>query len=707
MTDFKSLLISISKECQHLYDENKDLQGRFVNDLAELQRYQHAINALANEGRRDQLEHAKQAMAEFQRKASFLYQQLSEKRSLLVNKLNTGLSCIAKHQNVLISQRLFEWKNMQKLQQIGIPFENKDAVLDDIQNDFEQIAEHSWQLRTFTSWLTDLMGREPQLKDNMAQQHVATLAVIFDNLTKLLCMLVSQSFVVAYQPEPVLKTQHKFTAEVRLLIGDKLGVKQQLMNTSVNVTIIAEEEAKLLAMGEIPEKDVKSVGTISNDSEKLTLDDKGHMSAKFNNSKLTRIAHRKPPPKAFQQDVKTVVQTATDQKYALIFHITMFQLINLGTFDLWTLSLPLMVTVHGSQDCDAQGVILWQRAFGSVNRDACSDDVQAVTWPDIAHILKHKFSLFTGASRPLCESDLNYLGEKLVGNIHVEHKPITFVRFAKHNIRDDVTFSFWEWFFCTMQLIKQKLLKHWDEGWLIGFISKGDASQKMMNSAQTSFLFRFSDTVTGALSIGFVCPEEDDVMVPFHLSPFSIKDLDQLSLTQRIQSCPQLQDIKYLYPNIDKEEMLRCFESDESNKADSPTEYIQSEIVMVAKISTMQKHSASSILSSGTPSPMGMSRCLDWSPGDVLYQSNQMDCSDDVSAMLSNATLDGPNIASLLGTGYNTQVPTQPLPSVDLSFMDSQFGSNHANQFSMMDNKPTPNNGHIPHMGGHHHYSNQ
>lgn len=25
-----------------------------------------------------------------------------------------------------------------------------------------------------------------------------------------------------------------------------------------------------------------------------------------------------------------------------------------------------MVTVHGSQDCDAQATILWQRAFGSV-----------------------------------------------------------------------------------------------------------------------------------------------------------------------------------------------------------------------------------------------------------------------------------------------------------------------------------------------------
>jgi len=71
---------------------------------------------------------------------------------------------------------------------------------------------------------------------------------------------------------------------------------------------------------------------------------------------------------------------ATDQKYALLFHISPFELGNMGKFDVWvrhllyyiyifylqTLSLPIMVTVHGSQDCDAQGAILWQRAFGSV-----------------------------------------------------------------------------------------------------------------------------------------------------------------------------------------------------------------------------------------------------------------------------------------------------------------------------------------------------
>ncbi|VDK83147.1 unnamed protein product, partial [Cylicostephanus goldi] len=234
----------------------------------------------------------------------------------------------------------------------------------------------------------------------------------------------SQSFVVSVQPEPVLKTQHKFVTEqalfcfaimyfvfifkavvlvrsinfvtfqVRLLIGDKLGIRQHLVNTNVTVKIIAEEEAKLLSSTQMNHKEIKTVGNISNDYEKMTMDEKGHMAAKFNNSKLTRIAHRKPPPKGAGGDMKCSLsaQAATDQKYALLFHISPFQLGNLGKFDVWTLSLPLMVTVHGSQDCDAQGAIVWHRAFASVSRSPGATDIAAVAWKDLAHVLRHKFT---------------------------------------------------------------------------------------------------------------------------------------------------------------------------------------------------------------------------------------------------------------------------------------------------------------------------
>ena len=55
-------LAQLSKDCQMLWEENKDMQGRFVNDLSELQRFQLAIQQLEHEQRHEQLGQARQSM---------------------------------------------------------------------------------------------------------------------------------------------------------------------------------------------------------------------------------------------------------------------------------------------------------------------------------------------------------------------------------------------------------------------------------------------------------------------------------------------------------------------------------------------------------------------------------------------------------------------------------------------------------------------
>jgi len=55
--EMKGALEETANECRLLWDENKDLQGRFVNDLAELQRIQMAISQLEHEQRHEQLQH--------------------------------------------------------------------------------------------------------------------------------------------------------------------------------------------------------------------------------------------------------------------------------------------------------------------------------------------------------------------------------------------------------------------------------------------------------------------------------------------------------------------------------------------------------------------------------------------------------------------------------------------------------------------------
>uniref|UniRef100_A0A0K0D254 STAT_alpha domain-containing protein n=1 Tax=Angiostrongylus cantonensis TaxID=6313 RepID=A0A0K0D254_ANGCA len=188
--------------------------GRFVNDLNEISRIQQAITQLERENRQDQLHQPRHSMTEMQRRASQLYSMLTTKREEIVKKLNDGTNFVALLQNQLISDRLFDWKNRQKLAQVGVPFDNRDAMLDEIQMEFEFLAEQNWQLHMFASWTLDLLTRGPQINDNHAHSTAANLTTLADQLTKLLFMLISQSFVVSIQPEPVLKTQHKFLTEV-------------------------------------------------------------------------------------------------------------------------------------------------------------------------------------------------------------------------------------------------------------------------------------------------------------------------------------------------------------------------------------------------------------------------------------------------------------------------------------------------------------
>ena len=66
--------------------------------------------------------------------------------------------------------------------------------------------------------------------------------------------------------------------------------------------------------------------------------------------------------------------------------------------------------------------------------------------------------------------------------------------------------------------------------------------------------------------------------------------------------------------------MLRYFDSEDRTKSESPTGYIQSEIVMVAKTGKM-----TSVFGGDSPSSMSNNGKLDWSPGEVIPHANSMD----------------------------------------------------------------------------------
>lgn len=75
-------------------------------------------------------------------------------------------------------------------------------------------------------------------------------------------------------------------------------------------------------------------------------------------------------------------------------------------------------------------------------------------------------------------------------------------------------------------LVKHKLLKFWDEGtsislvyimgkpfssaigWLWGFVDKQKATDMVALCRDPTFLIRFSDSQLGAISIAFICRDE-------------------------------------------------------------------------------------------------------------------------------------------------------------------------------------------------------
>lgn len=63
-----------------------------------------------------------------------------------------------------------------------------------------------------------------------------------------LCSFVHSTFIIEKQPPQVLKTQTKFAATVRLLVGGKLNV--HMNPPQVKATIISEQQAKALLKNE-------------------------------------------------------------------------------------------------------------------------------------------------------------------------------------------------------------------------------------------------------------------------------------------------------------------------------------------------------------------------------------------------------------------------------------------------------------------------
>uniref|UniRef100_A0A5F5PW71 Signal transducer and activator of transcription n=1 Tax=Equus caballus TaxID=9796 RepID=A0A5F5PW71_HORSE len=218
-------------------------------------------------------------------------------------------------------------------------------------------------------------------------------------------------------------------------------------------------------------------------------------------------------------------------------------------------------------------------------------------WSQLSEVLSWQFSSVT--KRGLSVDQLNMLGEKLLGPNAGPDGLIPWTRFCKENINDK-NFPFWLWIESILELIKKHLLSLWNDGCIVGFISKERERALLKDQQPGTFLLRFSESCReGAITFTWVERSQNGGEPYFHaVEPYTKKELSAVTFPDIIRNYKVMaaenipeNPLKYLYPNIDKDHAFgkyysRPKEAPEPMELDGPkgTGYIKTELISVSEV---------------------------------------------------------------------------------------------------------------------------
>uniref|UniRef100_A0A1A9W1Q4 Signal transducer and transcription activator n=1 Tax=Glossina brevipalpis TaxID=37001 RepID=A0A1A9W1Q4_9MUSC len=443
--------------------------------------------------------------------------QLKEQCTILASNRNNILHdlrrIITEYDSIqeTVINELKNWQHNQALAGNGAPFRDN---LDDIQRCIELLVETVGKILDIVNILQPLRIDN---NDDMSEMitHVRSAQQL----------LVLSSFIVEKQPPQVMKTNTRFAAAVRWLIGPQLGIS--VNNPSVECIILSEAQAQRHSaqrtMSEASTSTPASSGEIVNNIGTMEYNSQTRVfSASFRTMQLKKIKRAE----------KKGTESVMDEKFALLFYTSV--IVNDYRIRVWTLSLPVVVIVHGNQEPQSWATITWDNAFSDIVREPFQVP-ERVSWSQLALALNTKFESSTG--RALTEDNLHFIymavDEKLFRHNGIaggDHKDyITWAQFCKEPLPDR-TFTFWDWFFAIMKLTKDHLLSLWKAGLIVGFINKRKADELLRVSA------------VGGITVGLVNDQNSVLM----LSPWTARDLNIRCLADRIHD---IDILRCVYPS--------------------------------------------------------------------------------------------------------------------------------------------------------------
>uniref|UniRef100_A0A8B9RBS1 Signal transducer and activator of transcription 1b n=1 Tax=Astyanax mexicanus TaxID=7994 RepID=A0A8B9RBS1_ASTMX len=402
-----------------------------------------------------------------------MFLRLNQMREVVIYELVNALKLVEQIEFTLISVELPEWKQRQQMACIGGP---PNACLDQLQTLPICIRFKMCLNRPFSISIFLFLNA---LSLSSVQQFSQSCGLSFSSM-----VVERQPCMPTHPQRPlVLKTGVQFTVKIRLL------VKLHELNCQLKVKASFDKD--------LPEKtSFKGYNILGTNSKVMNMEESsGCLAAEFRHLQLKE-------QKSVGTKSNKVPLLVTEELHSISFETHLSQL---GlSIDLKTTSLPVVAISHINQMQNAWASILWYSML-------CTDcqnltfflNPPMVKWGELSKVLSWQFSSVT--KRGLSADQLSVLGDILLG-AEANGDPealITWNKFSKSTA--DRGIVFWLWLDSILDLIKRCLLNIWNDGHIIGFISKEKVKALLWDKRPGTFLLRFSETCReGGITITWV-----------------------------------------------------------------------------------------------------------------------------------------------------------------------------------------------------------
>ncbi|XP_041097800.1 signal transducer and activator of transcription 2 isoform X2 [Polyodon spathula] len=593
-------------------ESQQDIQKKMLELKSKVLDMEHHVNSL--EEQQDEFDfkfkthnlegHTEQEKREEMKVLQDLLNKLNESRKNLLVSIRNILGIADSLLVSLVKEELVDWRRRQQKACIGAP---ENVCLNRLEQWFTVNAECLFHLKKILKKLEELCGKLTYEGDPFKMERPA----LQKRLDQLLTDLLQSAFVVESQPTiPQGKGPLALRTNVQFSVKTRLLVKIPEMNHLMKVTAMIDKDIQQV-------KGYRRFNILGTNSKALNMAEStsGGMVAEFRHLTL-----KEQKAGSGGKGSNDGALSVTEELHIISFE-ALFERHGLSV-KLQASTLPVVIISNTSQQQSAWASVLW---FNMLCTDPKALSFFAsspvATWPQLSEMLSWQFLSLT--KRGLNEEQLRMLAEKLFGRqLSYENCRLSWARFSKENFQNN-NFSFWAWIDGILTLVKSYLEDLWNEGYIMGFVSKGKEKSLLKKQQHGTFLLRFSESCKdGAITFSWVDHFSNGKSNVRSVQPFTKNDLSQIPFVEILRNFQILVDenipenpLKFLYPNIPKDDALWKYYAEKNADGENPyKEYIKTKLIVIFTDKPNDIRSAQSVDTMN--SPVGTRDC----PGDAVPQ---------------------------------------------------------------------------------------